>query len=152
MGGTGGRRLAMAAACAAAVGASLAAAAGALEPQGSPDQQRPTFRTGVNFVRVDVFVRANGVPVSDLRAEDFLIQEDGVAQTISTFEHIVIRPGTPAAERVDPRNVRESIQMAGDPRNRLFVLFLDTFHVTDSGRVAQRPVAQPGEHRLPPSD
>ena len=125
------RRLPVAAACAAALGASLMAAGGAVHRQGSLDQQRPTFRTGVNFVRLDVFARADGVPVSDLRAEDFLIQEDGVAQTISTFEHIVIRAGTPAGERVDPRNVRESNQMAGDPRNRLFVLFLDTFHVTD---------------------
>ena len=121
----------MAAAFAAALGTSLLASGGGAPPQDSPDQQRPTFRTGVNFVRLDVFARANGLSVSDLLAEDFLIQEDGVAQTISTFEHIVIRAGTPAAERVDPRNVRESNQMAGDPRNRLFVLFLDTFHVTD---------------------
>ena len=121
----------MAAAFAAALGVSLIASGRGVPPQGSPDQQRPTFRTGVNFVRLDVFARADGLAVSDLRAEDFLIQEDGVAQTISAFEHIVIRTGTPAAERVDPRNVRESNQMAGDPRNRLFVLFLDTFHVTD---------------------
>ena len=85
----------------------------------------------MNFVRLDVFAHASGLPVSDLRAEDFLIQEDGVAQIISTFEHIVIRAGTPAGERADPRNTRESLQMAADPRNRLFVLFLDTFHVTD---------------------
>ncbi len=122
----------MAAAFAAALGVSLIASGRGVPPQDSPDQQRPTFRTGVNFVRLDVFARADGLSVSDLRAEDFLIQEDGAAQTISTFEHIVIRAGTPAAERVDPRNVRESNQMAGDPRNRLFVLFLDTFHVTDT--------------------
>ena len=103
-------------------------------PQTSPPvpaPQQPTFRAGVNFVRVDVFARANGLPVSDLRAEDFLIQEDGVAQTISTFEHIVIRGGTAPEARVDPRNTREALQMAADARNRLFVLFLDTFHVTD---------------------
>jgi VWFA-related protein len=121
----------LAAVFAATLGATLMAAVGTARQQGRADPQRPTFRTGVNFVRLDVFARAGGLPVSDLRAEDFLIQEDGVAQTISTFEHIVIRAGTPAGERVDPRNVRESNQMAGDPRNRLFVLFLDTFHVTD---------------------
>ena len=141
----------MAAAFAAALGASLLASAGAIPPQGSPDQQRPTFRTGVNFVRLDVFARANDLSVSDLLAEDFLIQEDGVAQTISTFEHIVIRAGTPAADRVDPRNVRESNQMAGDPRNRLFVLFLDTFHVTDPAASHNGRFRNPGStvSRLP---
>jgi len=140
----------IAAAFAPALGASLVAAA-AVPQQGSPDQQRPTFRTGVNFVRLDVFARADGLSVSDLRAEDFLIQEDGVAQTISTFEHIVIRAGKLAAERVDPRNVRESNQMAGDPRNRLFVLFLDTFHVTDSAASHNGRFRSPGStvSRLP---
>ena len=141
----------MAAAFAAALGVSLIASGRGVPPQGSPDQQRPTFRTGVNFVRLDVFARANGLSVSDLRAGDFLIQEDGVAQTISTFEHIVIRAGTPAAERVDPRNVRESNQMAGDPRNRLFVLFLDTFHVTDPAASHNGRFRNPGStaFRLP---
>ena len=134
----------IAAVFAAALGASLIASGGAIPPQGSPDQQRTTFRTGVNFVRLDVFARANGLSVSDLRAEDFLIQEDGVAQTISTFEHIVIRAGTPAAELVDPRNVRESNQMAGDAHNRLFVLFLDTFHVTDSAASHNGRFRNPG--------
>jgi len=100
-------------------------------PQAGADQQRPTFRSEVNFVRVDAYPYANGRPVPDLRLEDFEILEDGVAQKIATFEHIVVRGGTAPAERVDPRNVRESNQMAGDPRNRLFVLFLDTYHVTD---------------------
>ena len=141
----------MAAAFAAALGVSLIASGRGVPPQDSPDQQRPTFRTGVNFVRLDVFARANGLSVSDLRAEDFLIQEDGVAQTISTFEHIVIRAGTPAADRVDPRNVRESNQMAGDPRNRLFVLFLDTFHVTDPAASHNGGFRNPGStvSRLP---
>jgi len=97
----------------------------------SQDPQRPTFRTGVNFVRVDVFAYADGRPVTDLGAEDFAVSEDSVAQTISTFEHIVIRSGTAPEERKDPRNTREALQMAADPRNRLFVLFLDTYHVTD---------------------
>jgi VWFA-related protein len=143
-------RRALAAVFAAALGASLIAAGGASQ-QRSPDQQRPTFRTGVNFVRLDVFARANGLPVSDLRAEDFLIQEDGVSQIISTFEHVIIRGGTAPEARTDPRNVRESNQMAGDPRNRLFVLFLDTFHVTDPAASHNGRFRNPGStvSRLP---
>jgi VWFA-related protein len=89
--------------------------------------------------------------VSDLRAEDFLIQEDGVSQIISTFEHVIIRGGTAPEARTDPRNVRESNQMAGDPRNRLFVLFLDTFHVTDPAASHNGRFRNPGStvSRLP---
>ena len=114
-------------------------------PQAAPDQQKPTFRTEVNFVRVDVYARANGRPVGDLEAGDVQVLEDGIRQTISTFEHIVIRGGTPPAERVEPRNVRESNQMAADPRNRLFVLFLDTFHVTDTSAPHVGSTRMPGD-------
>ena len=146
-----GCRVAIAAACAAALGASLLASGGAARQQDSPAPQRPTFRTAVNFVRVDVYPRAEGRPVADLRPEDFVVEEDGAAQTISTFEHIVIRDGTAPETRADPRNVRESNQMAGDPRNRLFVLFLDTFHVTDSAAWHNGKSRQPGSTvaRLP---
>ena len=102
-------------------------------------------------MRVDVFPRADGRPVADLRAEDFVVEEDGVAQTISTFEHIVIRDGTAPETRADPRNVRESNQMAGDPRNRLFVLFLDTFHVTDPAAWHNGRSRHAGKHRRPPA-
>jgi len=126
----------------------------ASDPQASrktADPQQPVFRTGVNFVRVDVFAYANGLPVTDLGAEDFAVQEDSVAQSISTFEHIVIRGGTAPETRTDPRNVRESNQMAADPRNRLFVLFLDTYHVTDPAAVHNGRARSPGStvSRLP---
>ena len=35
------------------------------------------FRAGANFVRVDVFASKDGVPVEDLKAEDFDVSEDG---------------------------------------------------------------------------
>jgi len=115
----------------------------------TPDPQQPVFRTGVNFVRVDVFAYANGRPVTDLGAEDFVVSEDSVAQTISTFEHIVIRGGTAPETRADPRNTREALQMAADPRNRLFVLFLDTYHVTDWAAWHGGGVRKPGSTVAP---
>ena len=47
--------------------------------------------------------------------------------------------------------MRESNQMAGDPRNRLFVLFLDTFHVTDPAASHNGGFRNPGStvSRLP---
>ena len=151
-------RLAVAVARALALACVLGAVPGAIGhgqqplPQTPADPQRPTFRSEINFVRLDVYPRADGRPVPDLRLEDFEILEDGVAQKVATFEHIVIRGGTAPAERIDPRNVRESNQMAGDPRNRLFVLFLDTYHVTDPAGWHNIRSRNPGStaERLPP--
>ena len=106
--------------------------------------QQPTFRTGVNFVRVDVYPTADGRPVADLGKTDFDVLEDGVAQTVDTFEHIAVRPRDIAAEPVEPRDLRESNQMAADARNRLFVLFLDTYHVTDETSWHNGTMRSPG--------
>ncbi|HEY3384769.1 MAG TPA: VWA domain-containing protein [Vicinamibacterales bacterium] len=107
--------------------------AGQDKPAPDPQVQRPTFRTEANFVRVDVYPTADGKPVEDLRQEEFELTEDGVPQQVRTFEHIVIRGNTPQELRAEPNTVRESRQMAADPRARLFVLFIDTYHISLDG-------------------
>jgi VWFA-related protein len=92
-----------------------------------------TFRTGANYVRVDVYPTQNGEPVLDLTAQDFEILESGVAQKIEQFEHVVIRGAGPQDTRIEPNTVAESRSMAQNPRARLFVLFLDTYHVDIAG-------------------
>jgi VWFA-related protein len=112
------------------------APAGQKEPE-----QRPVFRGAANFVRVDVFATKNGVPVEDLKAEDFEIAEDGDQQKIETFELVKIQTGGDPISRVEPRTVRESREMAADPRARVFVLFLDTYHVGQGSAVnVRRPL------------
>ena len=106
-----------------------AAQAPAGQQQPPPQEQRPVFRGGANFVRVDVFATKNGVPVEDLKAEDFDIAEDGDPQKVETFEFVKIQTGGDPISRVEPRTVRESREMVADPRARVFVLFLDTYHV-----------------------
>src|SRR5687768_6552990 len=65
--------------------------AGALQgasPQDAPAPagSQPTFRTGVNIVRVDTIVTdRRGDPVTDLTAADFEIVEGGKAQVIEQF-------------------------------------------------------------------
>src|SRR5947207_590838 len=56
----------------------------AQQPPPDPAQQPPVFRTGINFVRVDVIVtdNKNGVPVGDLNQTDFEVAEDGKPQKI----------------------------------------------------------------------
>ena len=88
----------------------------------------PTFKAGVNLVRVDVFPTAKGRAVSDLRQEEFEVREDGVLQRVETFERVVLQPATSEMDRDEPANQEESDEAAGNPRNRLFVLFYDTLH------------------------
>jgi VWFA-related protein len=95
--------------------------------------QQPPFKAGVNFVRVDVYPTRDGSPVMDLKAEEFEVQEDGAAQRIESFEHVVVRPAGPQTERIDPGSQRDALQAAANPRNRVFVIFLDTPHVSVPG-------------------
>src|SRR5262245_29455937 len=71
-------------------------------------EQPPTFRTEASYVRVDVYPTIDGKPVLDLTRDDFEVFEDGVAQNIDAFEHIVIRPADPQETRHEPDSVRES--------------------------------------------
>src|SRR5918996_1145756 len=79
-------------------------------------QTGPTFRTGANYVRVDMYVMRDGQIVDDLRLEEVELLEDGAPQKIEAFEHVMVRPAGPEATRVEPNTVAESRQMAADPR------------------------------------
>jgi VWFA-related protein len=96
-------------------------------------QQQPTFRGGANLVRVDVFASRSGTAVQDLTASDFDLFEDGVRQTIQSFEHIVVQPAGPGDERIEPNTVGQARQLIEDPRRRVFVIFLDTGNVDVAG-------------------
>src|SRR6186997_2066318 len=105
------------------------------------DQRPPVFRNGVTFVNVDAYPRRDGRLVEGLRAEDFQIFEDGKPQKVETFEFIRIEPNTPDADRRDPNTQEESDRLAADPRNRVFVVYLDRYHTTRYGAIeAQRPL------------
>jgi VWFA-related protein len=115
---------------ASALAVCLGAFPAAQVPQKPAAPQQPTFKAGVSFVRVDVYPSVNGQIVSDLRKDEFEVLEDGVPQRIETFERVVIRAPGPEAERAEPRSAEQGNQAAADSRNRLFVLFLDSYHTT----------------------
>jgi VWFA-related protein len=83
-------------------------------------------------VRVDALATKDGVPVQDLKADDFELFEDGAPQKIENFEHIVVE-SAPASARVDPSSVSQAIQLAADPHRRVFVIYLDTGSVDVAG-------------------
>ncbi len=133
---------------------SVLAAAGALGAQDQPRESQATFRTGANYVRVDMYATEDGVPVDDIRREEIELLEDGVPQTVENFEHIVVRPRTAldAAAR-EPDGLRASREAAADPRARVFVIFLDTYHTQLEGSAnVRQPLVRFLERVLGPDD
>jgi VWFA-related protein len=113
-----------------------------VEPSGEPQSEGaepPRFRAEANFVRVDAYVTQNGVAVGDLNAEDFEVFEDGVPQKVETFEYVHIQGWASQEARREPQSAAEGRAMAEDPRARVFVIFLDTYHtdIASSHRMRQ---------------
>ena len=101
--------------------------------QNPPPDQRPTFKTEANYVRVDVFPTRDDQPILDLRQDEFDVLEDGVPQKIDAFEHVVVRAAGPQETRHEPNTVAESRAALENPRARVFVVFLDVYHVEVGG-------------------
>lgn len=120
--------------------------------QPPPEQQRPVFRTGVDFVRVDVYPRRNNKVVEGLSRDDFQVFEDNVRQTIETFEYIPIDLDR-GTEPLDPRTRSEAQRMAADPRNRVFVFYLDVYEITREGAYrAREPLLEFVQKSMGPRD
>src|SRR5688572_11174763 len=117
------------------------------------DQPPPRFRTDANYVRVDAYPTRDGKPIEDLKAEDFEVLENGEKQRIDAFERVVISPAGPQSMRVEASTVRGAEQMAANPRNRVFVIFLDmpNVDVASAHRVNQ-PLIRLVDRILGPDD
>jgi VWFA-related protein len=121
--------------------------------QQQQQQPPPRFRTEANYVRVDVYPTQGGKPVMDLQSEDFEVSENGARQSIQAFEHVVITPAGPQSLRVEPNSVRSGEQMAANPRNRVFVIFIDISHVAaDSGYRITEPIIKLIDRMMGPDD
>ena len=89
----------------------------------------------------------------DLQSEDFEVSENGARQSIQAFEHVVITPAGPQSLRVEPNSVRSGEQMAANPRNRVFVIFIDISHVAaDSGYRITEPIIKLIDRMMGPDD
>ena len=117
-------------------GVTLAAALGAVVLVSAQNAQQPIFRGGTNVVRVDLYATRDGGTIDDLKATEVEVFEDGVKQTLESFERVVVRPPVSQELRAEPNSVAESRQVAADPRARIFVIFLDTYH-TGFGNAAR---------------
>ncbi len=107
-------------------------------PVAAPADQ-PVFRAGVNFVRVDAIVTdRQGNPVTDLTQDDFEVVEDDKKQVIETFRLVKIDTQAPVETpgRLTTRQDEENA--AADEDARIFVFFLDEYHVRLGNSMAAR--------------
>ena len=124
--------------------------------QQDPQQRPPTFKTGINFVRVDVIVSdRDGNPILDLKPEEFEIEEDGTPQKIEQFEVIKID----ALDQIEGpinseiRSARDEEREAARPEVRMFVILLDDYHVRRGNDMAVRkPLIDFIQNQLAPAD
>ena len=125
------------------------------EPPPSAPQQ-PVFRTGINYVRIDVIVTdKSGNPVVDLTTGDFEVTEDKKPQAIDTFRLVRLDggaiPGPDGPPRVIRSDTDEEREAARDDV-RLFAIFLDDYHVRPQSSVGVRDPLSSFIGTLGPSD
>jgi VWFA-related protein len=125
-------------------------------PQQPAGQRPPVFRGGINFVSVDVIVtdkKTNDV-VLDLTKDDFEVREDRKPQRVDTFELVKIDPVVEAA--TPPREIRsleDEEREAKLPNVRLFVIFLDDYHVRRGNDLfVRKPLLDFVQNDLGPQD
>ena len=73
-------------------------------------QNQPTFRAGVQYTEVDVFVTdQDGNPVRGLSKDDFTLLEDDRAQEIASFTYVDLPIESPAARAVAASVVQSDV-------------------------------------------
>ena len=124
------------------------------QQQPPPAQQKPpVFRGGTSLVTVDVYPQRDGRIVEGLTAKDFTLLEDGTPQAIESIEFVRIEPALSDADRRDPNTQGEMLALAADPKNRVFVVFLDAQHTTvDGSHRIRRPLVETLQRVMTPSD
>ena len=126
------------------------------QPQDQQPAQPPRIKTGINYVRVDVIVTdRQGKPVLDLTQDEFRLKEDGRAQSIESFAVVKIDEVAQIDAPPPPeiRSVFDEQREAARPDVRLFVLFLDDYHVRrGNDMVVRKPLIDFIENQLAPND
>jgi VWFA-related protein len=125
------------------------------QSQGQGQQPTPVFRGGIDFVRVDVIVSdKKQQPVTTLTQNDFEILEDGKPQTIEQFR-LVLVDGNPKPGEPPPREIRNQDDVEREAARedvRLFVFFMDDYHVRLSNSMTVRAPLNRFLQTLRPND
>ena len=74
------------------------------QPKQDPSAPEEVVRISTRLIQIDaVAVDKDGKQVTDLKAEDFKILEDGKEQTITNFSYISLQPETPKFVKAEPK-------------------------------------------------
>jgi VWFA-related protein len=116
-------------------------------------QQPPTFRARIDSISVDVIVTdRQGNPVPELTADDFEIREAGKPQKIDTFKHIVQDDSQDASPPRELQSFEDQRRETAKDNNRLYVIFLDDYHVRKGNSLRIRQELASWVSRLAPRD
>jgi VWFA-related protein len=114
----------------------------AAPPPAAPPEadQPPRFPSSVEEVIVDVVVNDRArTPVGGLRREDFLIAEDGVPQSIASFEAVDITPSAAPRDALEPwPTVSANPAAGGRPPGRTFFVVFDDVRMTPAHAAASK--------------
>lgn len=121
-----------------------------------PQQKPPTFKSGINFVRVDVIVSDKaGNPILDLKPEEFQVTEDGTTQKVEQFEVVKIDPLSQieGPTNGEIRTAQDEEREAARPEVRMFTILLDDYHVRRGNDMAvKKPLIDFIQNQLAPAD
>jgi len=107
----------------------LAASDGRGQAPPQAPQPPPVFGAAVDLVRLDVTVLdKDGRPVTGLSRGDFVVEEEGHAQTLESFEPVVVRGGRPATLDEPPRLTGARLRAPSE--GRCLLIFIDDIHVS----------------------
>jgi VWFA-related protein len=119
-----------------------------------PVSAQVTFKSGVDLVRFDVrVVDETGRPITDLKPEEIIIEEDGTRLPIMMFQRV----SEPADDSFQEEAIRAvTAQVSSNdafPRGHLYILIFDQEHITPGNEQRARMAAEQFVRtRVRPSD
>jgi VWFA-related protein len=120
----------------------LIALAAALLTQNAAPPAQPTFRAGVELVRLDVQVTDDdGRPLKDLRQDEIEIVENGERRPVVLFQHIE-EPDEPPIEVARHTIAGEVSTNHGAARGHLYVIVFDQQHLAPGNEQRARQAAR----------
>jgi VWFA-related protein len=104
-------------------------------------QSPPTFKTGVDVVRMDVRITgADGLPIKDLRAEEVIVDDEGQRAPVVLLQHIEEPAGT--YDDVARRTISSEVSTnQGAPRGHLYLIVFDQQHIAPGNEGRARVAA-----------
>jgi len=112
-----------------------------------------TFKSGVDLVRFDVrIVDENGRPITDLRQDEIVVEENGKALPLVLFQRVT----EPAESYVEAALRAVTAQVSSNeafPRGHLYILLFDQQHIAPGNEARARMAAEQFiRRRVRPSD